>query len=252
MGVTSDIKEANSSEKTPIFHSSNPHVSMKESTSMDDCKYSFKVLVIGDPGVGKTSLIRRFTKGYFCENNSSTVGVDIGTRILDIHGDRVKLQCTDTAGQEKFRGLTQSYYRSADAVILVFDITNRGTFASIPQWLVNVQRYAAKNVMKVLVGNKTDLKGASRKVNTRSAANLAEFEDLLYLETSAKWDDNVEILITELAEQLRENAKSKSKVDSNDNCQNSGATGLLKMGLHRIRESLNNRDPASTALLAQN
>ncbi|EDO45912.1 predicted protein [Nematostella vectensis] len=186
---------------------------MKEND--DNCKYSFKVLVVGDPGVGKTSLIRRFTKGYFCDNSSSTVGVDVGTRVLDIHGDRVKLQCWDTAGQEKFRGITQSYYRNADAVILVFDITNRGTFASIPQWLMNVQKYTNKNILKVLVGNKTDLKGASRKVNTRSAANLAEFEELLYLETSAKWDDNVEVLIAELAEQLRENAKNRSAKSDN-------------------------------------
>lgn len=217
-----------------------------------DCKYSFRVLVVGDPGVGKTSLIKRFTKGYFCESNSSTVGVDVGTRLLDIHGDKVKLHCTDTAGQEKFRGLTQSYYRNADAVVLVFDITNRGTFASIPQWLVNVHRYAGKNVLKVLVGNKTDLKGASRKVTTRSAANLAEFEDLLYLETSAKWDDNVETLITELAEQLRENAKNKSKsvADMDENCPNTGPSSFFKLGFHKIRDSFTHKDPSSAVLIA--
>jgi GTPase SAR1 family protein len=118
---------------------------------------------------------------------------------------------------------------------------------------MDVQKYAAKNIMKVLVGNKTDLKGASRKVNTRSAANLAEFEELLYLETSAKWDDNVEILVTELAEQLRENARNKSRMEPNNNCPNSGASGLLKMGFHKLRESFNHRDTAATtALLAQN
>lgn len=223
---------------------------MKESMDQD-CKYSFRVLVIGDPGVGKTSLIKRFTKGYFCENNSSTVGVDVGARILDIQGDSVKLHCTDTAGQEKFRGLTQSYYRNADAVVLVFDITNRGTFASIPQWLVNVQTYASKNVLKVLVGNKTDLKGASRKVTTRSAANLAEFEDLLYLETSAKWDDNVETLITELAEQLRENAKNTPRIENDSNCAKTSPSGLLKLGFHKIRDSFSHKDPASAVLIAQ-
>lgn len=224
---------------------------MKE-TLDQDCKYSFRVLVVGDPGVGKTSLIKRFTKGYFCENNTSTVGVDVDTRILDIQGDRVKLHCTDTAGQEKFRGLTQSYYRSADAVVLVFDITNRGTFASIPQWLVNVHTHAGRDIVKVLVGNKTDLKGASRKVTTRSAANLAEFEDLLYLETSAKWDDNVEILITELAEQLRENAKlNKSRPNDDSSNTKTSPSGLLKLGFHKIRDSLSHKDSSSAVLLAQ-
>lgn len=181
-----------------------------EDISRNDFKYLFKILVIGDVGVGKTSLIRRFTKGYFAENISSTVGVDVDSKILNIHGDKVKLQCWDTAGQEKHRSITQSYYRNADAVIMVFDLTNRGSFASIPQWLMDVQRYTTKNAVKVLVGNKTDLKGAKRMVNSRSAANLAEFEDLLYIETSAKWDDNIETLFTELAEQLRENAKSRN------------------------------------------
>jgi len=228
------------------------HQPIMKETLDQDCKYSFRVLVVGDPGVGKTSLIKRFTKGYFCENNTSTVGVDVDSRILDIQGDRVKLHCTDTAGQEKFRGLTQSYYRNADAVVLVFDITNRGTFASIPQWLVNVHTYAGQNIVKVLVGNKTDLKGASRKVTTRSAANLAEFEDLLYLETSAKWDDNVETLITELAEQLRENAKNKSRVKEDTTYTKTSPSGLLKLGFHKIRDSLSHKDPSSAVLLAQN
>ena len=184
----------------------------------DDHKYLFKVLLVGDCGVGKTSLIRRFTKGYFSESQSSTIGVDFGMKTLDVHGDKIKLQCWDTAGQEKFRALTQSYYRNADAVILVFDITKKGTFASIPQWLSDVQKYTSKNTVRVLVGNKTDLKGNVRMVNTRSAANLAEFEDLLYLETSAKWDDNVEMLFTELAEQLRENAKNKGRYLNSSCC----------------------------------
>ena len=186
----------------------------------NDFKYLFKILVIGDVGVGKTSLIRRFTKGYFAENITSTVGVDLDSKIVNISGDKVKLQCWDAAGQEKYRAITQSYFRNADAVIMMFDLTNQGSFASIPQWLMDVHRYSNKNAVKVLVGNKTDLKGAKRMVNSRSAANLAEFEDLLYIETSAKWDDNIETLFTELAEQLRENAKTKTLngMNKTNNC----------------------------------
>ena len=181
-----------------------------DGNTRNDFKYFFKILVIGDVGVGKTSLIRRFTKGYFAENITSTVGVCLDSKVVNISEEKVKLQCWDTAGREEYRTITQSYYRNADAVIMMFDLTNQGSFASIPQWLMDVHRYTNKDAVKVLVGNKSDLKGARRRVNSRSAANLAEFEDLLYLETSAKWDDNIETLFTELAEQLRENAKTKT------------------------------------------
>lgn len=219
-----------------------------EDSSRNDFKYLFKILVIGDVGVGKTSLIRRFTRGYFAENITSTVGVDLDSRILNIHGDKVKLQCWDTAGQEKYRSITQSYYRNADAVIMVFDLTNRGSFASIPQWLMDVQRYTSKNAVKVLVGNKTDLKGAKRMVNSRSAANLAEFEDLLYIETSAKWDDNIETLFTELAEQLRENAKSKSLNRFNNSNNNDSVTKKsfsIVSYIKRIGEKLPIQNPST-------
>ena len=203
-----------------IFVPSKTVEDIMDENTRNGFKHLFKILVIGDVGVGKTSLIRRFTKGYFAENITSTVGVDLDSKIVNISGDKVKLQCWDTAGQEKYRAITQSYYRNADAVIMMFDLTNQGSFASIPQWLMDVHRYSNKNAVKVLVGNKTDLKGAKRMVNSRSAANLAEFEDLLYIETSAKWDDNIETLFTELAEQLRENAKTKTlnRMNKTNNC----------------------------------
>lgn len=217
-----------------------------EDSSRNGFKYLFKILAIGDVGVGKTSLIRRFTKGYFAENITSTVGVDLDSKIVNIHGDRVKLQCWDTAGQEKYRSITQSYYRNADAVIMVFDLTNQGSFASIPKWLMDVQRYTNKNAVKVLVGNKTDLKGAKRMVNSRSAANLAEFEDLLYIETSAKWDDNIETLFTELAEQLRENAKSKSLNRLNSpSCVVTKKSYSIVSYIKRLGEKLPIQSPAS-------
>lgn len=215
-------------------------------TSKNDFKYLFKILVIGDVGVGKTSLIRRYTKGYFAENISSTVGVDLDSKIVNIHGDKVKLQCWDTAGQEKYRSITQSYYRNADAVIMVFDLTNQGSFASVPRWLTDVQRFTKRNVLKVLVGNKTDLRGAKRMVNTRSAANLAEFEDLFYIETSAKWDDNVETLFTEVAEQLRENARTKSqnRVNTTENCITKKSYSIVSY-IKKLGDKIPLQSPAS-------
>lgn len=113
---------------------------------------------------------------------------------------------------------------------------------------MDVQRYTSKNAVKVLVGNKTDLKGAKRMVNSRSAANLAEFEDLLYIETSAKWDDNIETLFTELAEQLRENAKSKSLNRFNNSNNNDSVTKKsfsIVSYIKRIGEKLPIQNPST-------
>lgn len=173
--------------------------------------YIFKVLLVGDSGVGKTSLIRRFAKGYFSNTVGSTIGVDFCVRSLEIDGEKVKLQCWDTAGMESFKSLTQSYYGQADAVILVYDLSDKKSFASIPQWLADVKKHARKkDILKVLVGNKNDMGGtADRQVPCSSGRALAEFEEMIFFEASAKEADNVNLTFERLAEELRERTQSK-------------------------------------------
>lgn len=117
----------------------------------------FKLLLIGDSGVGKSCLLLRFADDTYTESYISTIGVDFKIRTIDLDGKTIKLQIWDTAGQERFRTITSSYYRGAHGIIVVYDCTDQDTFNNVKQWLEEIDRYACDNVNKLLVGNKCDL-----------------------------------------------------------------------------------------------
>lgn len=191
---------------------------------MEDYKFLFKVVLVGNAGVGKTCLVRRFTQGLFPPGQGATIGVDFMIKTVEVEGERVKLQIWDTAGQERFRSITQSYYRSAHALILVFDITCQPTFDCCPDWLREIQEYANSKVLKVLVGNKTDRD--DREVPSDIGEEFAKQHDMFYLETSAKQSDNVERLFYEIAAELIAQARSTQRQDGpTANTSGSTATG---------------------------
>lgn len=119
--------------------------------SMEDYDFLFKIVLIGNAGVGKTCLVRRFTQGLFPPGQGATIGVDFMIKTVEINGEKVKLQIWDTAGQERFRSITQSYYRSANALILTYDITCEESFRCLPEWLREIEQYASNKVITVLV-----------------------------------------------------------------------------------------------------
>lgn len=119
--------------------------------------YLFKLLLIGDSGVGKSCLLLRFADDTYTESFISTIGVDFKIRTIDLEGKTVKLQIWDTAGQERFRTITSSYYRGAHGIIVVYDITDAESFSNVRMWLKEVERYGSEGVCKLLVGNKSDL-----------------------------------------------------------------------------------------------
>ncbi|XP_032893113.1 ras-related protein Rab-43 isoform X1 [Amblyraja radiata] len=164
--------------------------------------FLFKVVLIGDAGVGKTCVVQRFKSGIFVERQGNTIGVDFTMKTLEIQGKRVKLQIWDTAGQERFRTITQSYYRSANGAIIAYDISKRGTFESVPRWIEDVKKYAGSNIVQLLIGNKFD-QSDIREVEYQDAQTLADHYDIVsVLETSAKDSSNVEEAFIKMATEL--------------------------------------------------
>lgn len=166
-----------------------------------DFDYMFKLLLIGDSGVGKSCLLLRFADGAFTENFISTIGVDFKIKTMEVERKKVKLQIWDTAGQERFQTITTSYYRGAHGLIICYDVTNEKSFENIKKWLDDVERNASSNVVKLLVGNKIDLVD-KRKVDYATAQALADKLNIPYLETSAKDSTNVEKAFTRLTSSI--------------------------------------------------
>ncbi|TMW52046.1 hypothetical protein DOY81_002898 [Sarcophaga bullata] len=166
--------------------------------------FLFKVVLIGDAGTGKTCIVERFKTGNFIERHGNTIGVDFSMKTINIEGKLVKLQIWDTAGQERFRTITQSYYRSANGVIIVYDITSRDSFCNLQKWIEEVRRYTASNVMLIVVGNKSDLED-EREVDFDEAQQMCQYipEVLFVLETSAKENRNVDDAFVTLASELK-------------------------------------------------
>ncbi|KAK9127557.1 hypothetical protein Syun_016354 [Stephania yunnanensis] len=167
-------------------------------------EYSFKVLLIGDSGVGKSSLLVSFVNAS-TENLPPTIGVDFKIKLLTVDGKKVKLTIWDTAGQEKFRTLTSSYYRGAQGIILVYDVTRRETFANLSTvWAKEIELYSTnQDCIKMLVGNKVDRDG-ERVVTREEGIALAKDLGCLFLECSAKTRENVQQCFEELALKILE------------------------------------------------
>jgi len=168
------------------------------SASEESFDYFFKLLLIGDSGVGKSSLLLRFTSNTF-DNLPPTVGVDFRLKKMTVEGKRVKLAIWDTAGQERFRTLTSAYYRGAQGVILVYDVTRRETFTNLSDvWLKELELYSTyQDCIKMVVGNKVD-KENERVVSKQEGINFARQHKCIYLECSAKARINVEHCFEEL------------------------------------------------------
>jgi Ras-related protein Rab-1A len=164
--------------------------------------YLFKLLLIGDSGVGKSCLLLRFADHTYTESYISTIGVDFKIRTIDLDGKVIKLQIWDTAGQERFRTITSSYYRGAHGIIVVYDVTDRDSFTNVKQWMNEIERYAVESVQKLLVGNKCDLT-TKRQVTPEEGKSFAETLNIPFLETSAKAATNVEQAFLTMATEIK-------------------------------------------------
>uniref|UniRef100_A0A8C3R2H7 small monomeric GTPase n=1 Tax=Cyanoderma ruficeps TaxID=181631 RepID=A0A8C3R2H7_9PASS len=164
---------------------------------MEPAGLTVKLLLVGDSGVGKSSLLRRFTDGTFEPRLKPTVGIDIKVKKMVLEGRAVQLAIWDTAGQERFRALTPSYYRGAQGVVLVYDVTRKDTFTGLGEWLNELEMHTTtSSTVKMLLGNKTDQPG--REVERKEGLQLARKHSLLFIETSAKTEDGVQQAFEEL------------------------------------------------------
>ena len=158
----------------------------------------FKILLIGDSGAGKSSILQRFSDHSFDPTCMNTFGVDFRIKTIDIRGERIKLQIWDTAGQERFHSITRSYYRGAAGILLVYDITDAKSFDQVDKWLSRIQEHAKEGVEKMILGNKCDME-EKRVISKDRGEALARANNTRFLEVSAKSNVNIERAFQELS-----------------------------------------------------
>ena len=178
-------------------------MSNKTKNKSSDYQYIVKLILIGNSGVGKSSILNRYMNKTFEDSYKCTIGVDFLMKSIEINGKTVKLQLWDTAGQEKYKSMVASYYRGANVAFVVFDLTNHESFDSLPLWIENYYRNGPEQKNIILIGNKKDMID-DRKVTQEEAELFSQTNNMMYFETSAKEGDNIEYVFTYAAEKLLE------------------------------------------------
>eukprot|EP00477_Mikrocytos_mackini_P000654 GAHX01000701.1.p1 GENE.GAHX01000701.1~~GAHX01000701.1.p1 ORF type:complete len:220 (-),score=53.82 GAHX01000701.1:62-676(-) len=177
--------------------------------AQNDIDFLFKILIIGDSAVGKSSLLLRFADDEYRSSYISTIGVDFKVKTVDINDKKVKLQMWDTAGQERFRTITSAYYKGANGILLVFGYDDKDSFDHIKSWLEQIKSNASDDVQILLIGNKNDLNASEKKVTDEEAQHEADERGLKFISTSAAQDNNVEESFTEMAKIIMEKFPDK-------------------------------------------
>ncbi|XP_034534567.1 ras-related protein Rab-37-like [Notolabrus celidotus] len=171
-----------------------------------DEDFVHKTILVGDSGVGKTSLLVQFDQGKFIPGSfSATVGIGFTNKVVTVDGVKVRLQIWDTAGQERFRSVTHAYYRDAHALLLLYDITNKTSFDNIRAWLTEIHEYAQSDVVIMLLGNKADM-SSERAIRRDEGERLAREYSVPFMETSAKTGVNVDLAFTAVSKELKHRA----------------------------------------------
>ncbi|PKU79802.1 ras-related protein RABC1 [Dendrobium catenatum] len=205
------------------------------SANQGDFDYLFKLLLIGDSGVGKSSLLLSFTSNTF-DDLSPTIGVDFKVKMVTIGGKKLKLALWDTAGQERFRTLTNAYYRGAHGIIMVYDVTRRDTFTNLSDiWAKEIELYSTnQDCIKMVVGNKVDKLNA-RAVTKEEGIDFAREYGCLFLECSAKTQSNVERCFEELVLKILETPSLLAE----------GSTGVKKNIFSQSQQRTDSPPPGS-------
>jgi len=173
---------------------------MARETMTEKIDFLFKLLLIGDSGVGKSCLLLRYCEESFTPSFITTLGIDFRIKTIKLDGKIIKLQIWDTAGQEKFRTITNSFYRGAMGVFLVYDVTSVDTFTAIHKWMNNIVHHAPENVITMLMANKCDI--PSRAVQRENGEKVAKEVNVRHFDVSAKTGQNVNEAFHAMAQEL--------------------------------------------------
>ncbi|KJA16369.1 hypothetical protein HYPSUDRAFT_47390 [Hypholoma sublateritium FD-334 SS-4] len=180
--------------------------------------YLFKIVLIGDSGVGKSQFLSRFASNEFNLESKATIGVDFASRSINVEGKMLKAQIWDTAGQERYRAITSAYYRGAVGALLVYDSSKQPTYTNVTRWLKELRDHADANIVVMLVGNKSDLTHL-RAVPTNEAKAFATENGLSFIETSALDASNVESAFQTILTDIYHIVSSKSLQSSTSNIE---------------------------------
>ena len=162
----------------------------------------FKLVIIGDSGVGKSCILLRFADDTFTDNYYSTIGVDFRFKCVDIGERKCKLQIWDTAGQERFKTVTSAYYRGADGIIIVFDQTDRESFNNVQNWIDDISKYSTEEPAKLIIANKDDIPNERKSVKMEDISELEKKTGLEVIKTSAKTGENIDYAFKKLTQKL--------------------------------------------------
>ena len=170
---------------------------------------NIKLLLIGNTFVGKTLIVQKFIDNAFSKSTVATIGVDLQSKVIDINGKKVKYLIWDTAGEDRMKTMTYSYYRGCHVILIVFDVTNELSFKNVTNWVECINKFAKSNVLRILVGNKTDLKD-KRVITTEKGKQLAEENGLKYYEISALKIQGLQEMFEDIAKEYVEIYEQKS------------------------------------------
>ena len=191
----------------------------------EEYDFIFKVLLLGNSDVGKSSLILRYVDEVWSDTFVPTIGVDFKVKTSNLENKNIKMQIWDTAGQERFRNVISSYFRGAHGILLIYDVTNRDSFKNLESWLIEIEKNASENVLKILIGNKNDLID-EKEIKTEEGEAFAKRNGMQFLETSAKMNTNVKEAFEALGKLMIEfNTEKKSVSASNDKRVLSASSG---------------------------